>query len=390
MSPDRAWLSEQWPAIRLAMEYTITRWDKDEDGVLSGAQWNTLDENLGGSTTWLGSLYLASLGAAEKMAAIEDDDEAVERYHKIRQAGQKNQDRTLFNGKYYIQIPDTQAYRDYNNGCQIDQLLGQWWAHQTDLGYLYPLDHIRTALHSLFVNNFRPSFVGVRQLPRKFVSDRDAGMQMITWPQSDRPRNHMLYADEVMSGFEYSAASEMIYEGLLKEGFAVVRSVADRYDGRLRKDVSAGDCTSWGATGNPFCDDECGKFYARAMSSWSLLLACQGFIYDGPADAIGFKPAYRPEDHCSFFTAAQGYGLFSQHRQEKSQSDRIEVCAGSLKIKTLVFALPDDAGDSRVKLHDGEHEVPFIIERGPGSIRLKLEAPIMLRVGRALIADFAW
>ncbi len=390
VSADRAWLSSQWPAIRLAMDYAISRWDKDEDGVLAGSQWNTLDDNLGGSTSWLGSLYLAALGAAERMALIEDDDEPAERYRTIREAGRKNQDRTLFTGQYYIQIPDTQPYRDYHNGCHIDQLLGQWWAHQLDIGHLYPRPHIRTALGSLFANNFRPSFVGIKQVPRKFVSDRDAGMQMITWPDGIRPINHMLYADEVMTGFEYAAAAEMIYEGMLKEGFAVVRAVADRYDGRLRTDLTPGKNASWGYSGNPFGDDECGKFYARAMSSWSLLLACQGFVYDGPAGVIGFIPRYRPENHRSFFSAAEGYGLFSQQRTAKTQTDRIEVRSGLLKIRELVFLLPPSVENPGISLRGGEHDAPFTVEQQDGLIRLRLEAPLVLRAKQAMAIEFAW
>jgi hypothetical protein len=49
------------------MDYSISTWDHDEDGALAGAQANTLDCELGGSTTWIGSLYLAALAASEKM-----------------------------------------------------------------------------------------------------------------------------------------------------------------------------------------------------------------------------------------------------------------------------------------------------------------------------------
>ncbi len=87
MSPDRKWLDAQWPHIRKAMEYTIATWDKDEDGVLAGPQWNTLDGALGGSSSWLGSLYLAALAAAEKMAVLENDRQAAERWAAIRRRG---------------------------------------------------------------------------------------------------------------------------------------------------------------------------------------------------------------------------------------------------------------------------------------------------------------
>ena len=90
----------------------------------------------------------------------------------------------------------------------------------------------------------------------------------------------------------------------------MTKAISDRYDGRLRTGLASHP--TWGYSGNPFGDDECGKFYARAMSVWSILLACQGYIYDGPAGVIGFKPVWKPEDHKSFFSAAEGWGLFTQ------------------------------------------------------------------------------
>ncbi|MDA2928594.1 glycoside hydrolase family 116 protein [Acidobacteria bacterium AH-259-O06] len=54
-------------------------------------------------------------------------------------------------------------------------MLGQWWAHQLDLGWLRPQDRVRTALESLFEYNFKANFHGVAQYPRKFVADEDAG-----------------------------------------------------------------------------------------------------------------------------------------------------------------------------------------------------------------------
>lgn len=393
LSPDGTWLARWWPNIKRAMDYTIATWDKDEDGVLAGPQWNTLDGNLGGSTSWLGTLYLAALAASEKMALIEGDADAAKRYARIRRAGSLRQDQTLFNGEYYIQIPDATPQQDYGNGCHIDQVLGQWWAHQLDLGWLYPPDRVRTALRSLFKYNMQMDFVGIRQVPRKFVADEDAGMQMITWPKGDRPARHILYADEVMSGFEYSAAAAMVQVGLLKEGFAVVRTAYDRYDGRLRKGLTPGDSASWGHSGNPFCDDECGKFYARPMSIWSMLLACQGFIHDGPAGVIGFKPVWHPEDHCSFFTTAEGWGLFTQKRSAGKQVARIELCYGRLRIKEMVFELPAEAKDSparRVMLHLGDQEVhPVLTASGP-EIRVGPGAPIRLEAGGTLTLTVAW
>lgn len=376
-SPDGEWLNEHWTAVRQAMDYTIATWDPDEDGVLSGPQHNTLDAELGGSSSWLGTMYLAALAAAERMAELQGEKDTAARYRRIREMGAATQNETLWNGEYYAQIPEATPQRDYGQGCHIDQVLGQWWAHQLGLGWLYPPDRVRTALRSLFKYNFRDNFRGVDQLPRKFVDDDDSGLQMITWPRGGRPEpeHTMLYADEVMSGFEYSAAAAMVQAGLVREGFKVVRAVYDRYDGRLRTGLSE---AAWGYSGNPFCDDECGKFYARAMSVWSMLLACQGFVYDGPAGVLGFRPVWRPEDHRSFFTTARGWGLFSQRREDGEQRIRIEVRHGEVTLNKLLLDLPNGLRPSRVdvRLDSKALDSCFTVIRRDLEIMLAIETTL--------------
>ncbi|UCH34079.1 MAG: glucosylceramidase [Armatimonadota bacterium] len=386
VGPDRRWLGRHWPKVKLAMDYTIATWDADEDGVLAGAQWNTLDEALGGSSSWLGTLYLAALAAAEKMAALQEEPDTAARYRRIRESGSARQDETLFNGDYYIQIPDAEPRKDYMTGCHIDQVLGQWWAHQLDLGWLYPPARVRTALRSLVKHNFRPHFVGIAQAPRKFVDDSDAGLQMITWPAGGRPdpQQTMFYADEVMTGFEYSAAAAMMQSDLLNQGFMIVRAVADRYDGRLRTGLTGPDSAAWGYSGNPFGDDECGKFYARAMSVWSMLLACQGFIYDGPAGVIGFEPKWRPEDHVSFFTAAEGWGLFAQKRTRRQQTERIEMRRGQLRVRTMIFAAPRNRRPVRVTVTAAGAAVPASLSVEDSRITVSLASGITVREGEII------
>lgn len=381
MSPDNEWLKSHWPSIQKAMEFLIRGWDADEDGVLAGRQWNTLDDALGGSTTWMGSLYLASLAACEEMAMLQGDRVAAERYRRIRLSGAVKQDETLFNGDYYIQIPDPQPRRDYLTGCHIDQLLGEWWARQLGLGGFYPRDHVRSALSALFRYNFHPSFRGITQSPRKFVSDDDAGMQMITWPRGGRPspEHCIYYADEVMTGFEYAAAATMIQAGMLGEGFTVLRAVYDRYDGRLRTDLSAGDNASWGYSGNPFGDDECGKFYARAMSVWSVLLACQGFIYDGPAGRIGFAPVWEPENHVSFFTASEGWGVFSQERKAQTQTCQVKLLYGKLRIREIVLGLSDRTRPSSVRVTIGDTTLDCTHELADSTLTVRFTVPVTLK-----------
>jgi len=384
-SPDDGWLRTHWPTIRKAMDYLIRTWDPDEDGMLTGPQWNTLDERAGGTSSWLGSLYIAALRACQRMAGLMQDP-AAERYGRIADAASVNQDRALFNGEYYIQVPDPTPYRDYGTGCHVDQVLGQWWADMLDLGRIYPADRCRSALAALHRHNFLYDFVGVAQSPRKFVHDDDAGTKMITWPRGGRPapEHQMLYADEVMTGFEYAAASAMIYHGLLEEGFRTARAIADRYDGRLRTGLSGGDYTSWGYSGNPFGDDECGKFYGRAMSSWSLLLSCQGFVYDGPDGLIGFRPRWRPQDHASFFTAAEGWGLFTQKETAKGLRASLSIKHGRLKLRTLLLHPMKPAGGFSAQVKIGGKTIPCRVQVQDGDVRLELSRPISVTPSASL------
>jgi len=399
LSADGRWLARQWPGVKKAMDYLIIRWDAANtpslsvenpregipDGMLSGPQ-HGMDSDQGGTSSWMGSMYLGALAAAERMARIQNDPASAEFYRKIREAGSVNQDKALFNGEYFIQVPDPTPCRDYLTGCYIDQMLGQWWARQIGLGWLYPPEHVNSAMRALLKYNFRADFNGVPQAPRQFVADSDAGLVQCTWPHGGRPEpdKAMLCTEEVMSGFEYSAAGLMAYCGLLGEAFMVARAAWQRYDGRLRTGLTEGDCSSWGYSGNPFGDDECGKFYARAMGIWAILLACQGYTYDGPAGRIGFEPVWKPEDHASFFTAAEGWGLFTQTRDGDAQHSRIELRHGRLRIQTILLAAPGPQIHRHCIITAARRPIPASLDVQNGRATIQLPASVTLQAGETM------
>jgi hypothetical protein len=339
LSPDMAFLEEIWPGVKKAMLWLIQKIDPDEDGVNSGHQWNTYDVATSGAHTFIGSQYLSALAAAEKMAEAMKDQDFQAQCRRLIEAGGSNQDSRLWNGEYYIQIPDKEPARDYNTGCHSDQLLGQWWAHMLDNGYLYPADHVRTALASIYKYNMRENFAGFEQIPRRYVIDEEGGLLICTWPQGGRPDPFILYADEIWTGIEYATAGLMIYEGMLEEAFRIVKTARDRYDGRLREGLNSGP------GGNPFNELECGRFYARALSSWSLLLAAQGFIYEGPKARIGFIPRWKSEEHKSLFVASEGWGLFRQLWKDGVLEAAIEVRYGNLAIKEVILSRGSGASE---------------------------------------------
>jgi hypothetical protein len=107
---------------------------------------------------------------------------------------------------------------------------------------------------------------------RSFVLGDETALLMASYPKG-RPRNPFPYFTEVMTGFEYTAAVGMIYEGDEEAGLSVIRGIRDRYDGRKR---------------SPFDEAECGYHYARAMASWAAVPAVSGFQYSGVDKAMAF------------------------------------------------------------------------------------------------------
>ncbi|TWT81465.1 hypothetical protein CA13_29180 [Planctomycetes bacterium CA13] len=384
-SADNEWLKSRWPKIKKAIEWGIEHWNPKRDGFLQTVQHNTLDGAMTGCSSWIGSLYLSSLEAGARMAEAVGESDVAADYRKIRQSGKKLQDQRLWNGEYYVQEVGEQRIQDYLDGCHIDQLLGEWWGDQVGIDRNFPADRSKKALKSLLKYNFLTDFHGQSLKPRQYCESDDGGMKMITWPNKPQPIPGMKYGDEVMTGFEYGAAVSMMQNGLLKEGLMVIKVISDRYNGRLRTEgVSDFDNGPWGYSGNPFGDDECGKFYGRSLSVWSVLLALQGFIYDGPAGRIGFKPRLNPKDHASFFSVAEGYGLYSQVQRSSELQSFIDLREGQLRLTEIVLevAQPMDPESVKIKLAGNEIGSGFALKGQ--ELQIRLDRPLLVKAGQRL------
>ncbi|WP_044302759.1 GH116 family glycosyl hydrolase, partial [Rhodopirellula sallentina] len=382
---DTEWLKSQWPNVKKAMDWGIEHWDPNRDGYMQNMQHNTLDGAFTGCSSWIGTLYLSALEAAARMAETMGDPQTASEYRKIRESGKKLQNDRLWNGEYYVQELGKERNQDYLDGCHIDQILGEWWAGQVGIEPNYPRDRSRKAMESLLKHNFLADFHGQSLKPRQYCEVDDGGMKMITWPNNPQPIPGMKYGDEVMTGFEYGAAVTMMQNGMLPEGLMVIKMISDRYDGRLRTEgVTDMKNGAWGYSGNPFGDDECGKFYGRSLSVWSALIALQGFVYDGPAGRIGFRPIFQPEDHASFFTAAEGYGLFSQIQAADHLEASIELNEGQLRLTEVSLAAAEGKSPTSVQVKFGDIEVSPELQTTDSDLRLDFSNPVILKAGQKL------
>ena len=188
MSADDAFLQRNWPKIKKAFE-PLFALDGNDDGVLEGAQMNTLDTPWYGKIAWLSSLYLAALRAGEAMAREMGEDEFADRCRAIAERGAKNLVEQLFDGEYFINrsIPRTSKTINSGTGCEIDQVFGQSWAFQVGLGRVLPEQETRAALRALWKYNFTPDvgpYRAAHKPGRWYAMPGEAGLLMCTFPRT--------------------------------------------------------------------------------------------------------------------------------------------------------------------------------------------------------------
>jgi len=343
LSSDDDWLRALWPHAKKALEFCWIEggWDGDRDGVMEGCQHNTMDVEYYGPNPQMGGWYLGALRAMEEMARHLGEEDFAETCRDLFERGRLWMDTHLFNGDYYehevrpilhesdiapglrlgmgaanLADPDLQL----GAGCLIDQLVGQYMADVCDLGPLLNPAHVRQTLHSLMRWNFQPDMRAHFNHLRTFALGNEAAMLMATYPKGRRPKRPFPYYNEVMTGFEYTAAAHMLYEGMTEEGLTVIGAIRARYNGLKR---------------SPFDEAECGHHYARAMASWAAVLALTGFHYSAVTQTLRFAASSTP---CRWFwSTGSAWGMFEQTPGEQDAKVTLTVTKGSLTLQSLTL-----------------------------------------------------
>lgn len=378
MAPDDSYLKPFWPRVKKSIEYLIGC-DKDENGLIEGEQYNTLDDSWWGPMAWISSFYIAALRAGEAMARDMGDEAFAQRCAKIAAAGSDNLVKQLYNGEYFIHKtdparPDT---TNTNNGCHIDQLMGQAWAMQVSLPRIAAHAETLSALRAIWKYNFTPDVGPFRTKSlirggRWYAMAGEGGVIMTTFPRGGAETasgkgRFAYYFNEVWTGQEHQLAAHMLNEGLIDEALVITRVIHDRHHA---------------ARHNPFNEVECSDHYSRAMSSHGTYLAACGFEYHGPRGELTFTPRIGAEDFSAAFVAAEGWGTFAQKLAAGDTQATVQVAWGKLRLKQLTLAAPGKAtctlGDqpvaSQSKTVDGKTVIVFAQD-----VTLTPEKPLRMR-----------
>jgi hypothetical protein len=314
---------------------------------------------------------------------VTGDQGFAEKCRSIVELGRKNMVSQLFDDGYFVNKVDPKHLDAINSGtgCEIDQVMGQSWAFQVGLPRVLPEKETRAALASLWRYNFTPDvgpYRAAHKSGRWYAMPGEAGLLMCTFPRTDwnytkargkGPEGCAGYFNECMNGFEYQAASHMLWEGMVTEGLAVTRAVHDRYHPSRR---------------NPWNEVECGDHYARSMASYGVFLAACGYAYDGPKAALAFAPRLTPENFKCAFTAAQGWGSATMKSGTRSAECGIEVRWGKLRLKTLALTAPAELTPQKVFVTLAGKPVPATLAVRAGRCTVSFGSPVTVAAGQAL------
>ena len=394
LSGDHEWLQALWLRIRKGIEFAWIPggWDPNRDGVMKGVQHNTYDVEFYGPNPQCGIYYLAALRACEEMANAVGEKDFASECRRVFESGRRWIDANLFNGDYYIQ--QIRAYRNdqiaaslrssmgaddpehpeyqVGKGCLVDQLVGQYLAEVCGLGELLDSSHLRKTLGSIYRYNHKRTLYGHDSVQRTFALNDESALVICDYAEAPRPRIPFPYFAEVMTGFEYTAATHMLYADMVSQGLECISSIRERYDGERR---------------NPWDEAECGHHYARAMAAWTGVLALSGFHYHGAQQRLSFVPRTSlPEFRC-FWSNANGWGVLSRKQGPPCQV-RLVLHSGQVTFGTFETQANAEVGtksnSASSVLYNG-HSLPHRVDRNGNRVTFLLQQPLTVSEGEQVL-----
>jgi hypothetical protein len=330
---------------------------------------------------WISSFYIAALRAGEAMATACKDASFAQRCRRLADSGRSALVKTLYNGEYFIhkmdpKHPDT---TNTNDGCHIDQLMGQAWAMQVGLPRIVPEAQSLSALEAIWKYNFTPDVGPFREKSeikggRWYAMQGEGGVVMTTFPRGGvekaTGKGHFgFYFNEVWTGQEHQLAAHMIWEGMVEKGLVITRMLHDRHHASRR---------------NPYNEVECSDHYARAMSSYGTFIAICGFDYDGPQGKMEFSPKLAPQNFKAAFTSAEGWGTYSQSQQTGRQIHQLDLHWGKLRLTQITVTFNKSIHPGKIRVMAGQSTLSATLEIFDAKAKILFGEPVTLHEGGKL------
>lgn len=347
ISGDTEWMKSLYPLAQKSLDYCIRTWDPHEVGALMEPHHNTYDIEFWGADPMCTSFYAAGLNAFIQMSKYLKKD--CKRYEKLLRKVNAYVDEHLWNGEYYYQQVQTEGLDapdpknmtmgfhtnyspealaifekegpkyQYGTGCLSDGVIGCWASLAAGLEEPFSHEKVVSHLKAVYSHNLLRNFKKHSNPQRpSYALGKDGGLLLCSWPRGGKPQLPFIYSDEAWTGIEYQVAAHLCFEGLVEEGLDIVRAVRKRYDGSMR---------------NPFNEYECGNWYARALSGYSLLQALTGVRYDAVEKTL-YIDSHIGNSFRSFLCTESGFGVAGL----KDGQPFLDVRSGNIEVKKYVVS----------------------------------------------------
>jgi uncharacterized protein (DUF608 family) len=269
LTGDEDYINEAYPAIvKALLEYQLSL-DSDGDGIanISGVG-NTFDaEEYQGTSSYIASVWLASLKALENLAERRRDSDVAERCRKAFEKARKSAIDELWNGDFFANYYDTtEKFRSPNS--HFSQVAGEFFARLLGLGELYGDDYVRRALAAILRLNFHPD---------------------LAFPTNEATPDGKMPCRKMWGWFPHGRVylgGTPIYFGMADEGLRALERLEktlveinddNRWDQRLFYEPDTGK-QHWG------------RFYMSAPATWYVYQALLGYRWDKPQGLLSILP----------------------------------------------------------------------------------------------------
>ncbi|MFP4547401.1 MAG: GH116 family glycosyl hydrolase [Fidelibacterota bacterium] len=352
---DKQYLKEIYPSLKEAFYYVLDHRDEDGDLLpdMEGIMCSYDNFPMYGVASYIHTQWLCAVAGLEKAAEIMKDEETVEKAKKVYDITHQKVEEKLWNGEYYRLYNDADDGKGIDEACLTDQIIGQWMAHQSGLGYILDPEKVHASLKNVMKYSFKEDF----------------GLRNCTWPEY--PDLYPIHETELWvdqantcwTGVELGFASFLMYEDMYYEALDVIQSVEERYR----------------ENGLYFDHQEFGGHYFRPMSAWGVINGVLGLAINN--DHYQFSPCFPASTYELFFAFNNGTAFY----QKGIDAIKINVRSGEMRVHSLTLEAKDLGQLSSVTIND--KKVNFNTSKQNDKTVVKFKKTLEIKAGQSLILN---
>jgi len=286
---DREFLDFMWPYVKRTIQYTLDH-EYDPQAGLTKVQMqgvNSYDSwRMDGYTAYGNSQWLACLRMAEKMAALEGEQDLARQYRRLFEKAAASFIEKLWvdNGRWgYFKLCSGKVWDA--DAAMLEQLVGVYWGDH--LGFeILPRNYVRMALDTIYRLN------SLGQLG--WVCGRFPDGRVPLWDRSlEAPASKMQHSGRNRGTAQWQLASLLTTQGRAEEGMRAAELIYNLES--TRKEVSLWTYPYYLAYFNE--DGSFGGYFPflypsyPRMGSWGYYIACAGLV--ATEEGLFIKPRVR-------------------------------------------------------------------------------------------------